>query len=174
MWSASSAGSSPSTRDQLTPAFSNSAPPSSTRATPPPPPGRCQASAPKSFAPSSSASLLQISAWSSWKNFAARSNRSDTRACYHRVERVGSDPPDPCHARLRDHLPQLHVAGVVGAAVADALRDEGALEEDPSPQRTPHVQGLRPPARRLHQARPDPLGDGDLLAARVHRGARGP
>ena len=39
-------GSSPSTFDQLTPAFSNTAPCSRTRATPPPPPGRCHASAP--------------------------------------------------------------------------------------------------------------------------------
>src|SRR4051812_21004234 len=78
MLSASSGGSSPSTLDQLTPAFSNTAPPSSTLATPPPPPGRCQASEPNPVLPSTSASDVQMSDCSSWKNFAARSKRSDT------------------------------------------------------------------------------------------------
>jgi hypothetical protein len=46
---------------------------------------------------------------------------------------VGSASLDPRNARVRDHLPQLHVADVVGATVAHTLWDQGPVEEDPSP-----------------------------------------
>jgi hypothetical protein len=36
---------------------------------------------------------------------------------------VGRDSPPPRDARVRDHLPQLHVADVVGTLVADPLWD---------------------------------------------------
>src|SRR5262249_45584963 len=164
---------------QLPPPFSNTSPPSSTRATPPPPPGRCHASEPKSLPPSISASTRQISACSSEKYFAARSKRSvtvrmlpSTLAVEIRLN-VGSHPPDSRHARVPRHLPQLPVADVVGEAVAHPLQHQQSVEEGQSPQRAPHVQGLRPAARRLHQAGPDPLDHGHVLAARVRRGARG-
>jgi hypothetical protein len=76
-----SSGSSPSTRDQFTPAFSNTAPPSRTRATPPPPPGRSHGSVPKVRAPSIVSSRRQMSLCSSRKNADARSKRLDTRSC---------------------------------------------------------------------------------------------
>ena len=178
MWSASSAGSSPSTLDQLTPAFSNSAPPSRTRATPPPPPGRCQASAPKSLR-----AIERRRAHGRCRTGArGRTSRLDRRGptrAHATIEsrdassdRCGQRFADPRDARVRDHLPQLHVADVVGAAVADAVRDASAGRRSIAATRAA-CSGLRQAARRVHQARPDPVDHGHVPAARVHRGARG-
>ena len=76
---------------------------------------------------------------------------------------MGRPSLDPCDARVRDHLPQLHVADVVGAAVAYALRHASAVEDHPSAQCAAHVQRVRSAARRIHQARPDPVDHGAFL-----------
>ena len=123
MWSASSAGSSPSTLDQFTPAFSNSAPSSRTRATPPPPPGRCHASAAKPVPPSALRGPGRCRSVAPGRTSRAIEQvRHDPHATIDGVAR-------PMWAAIRllratrvfgDHLPQLHVADVVGAAVAES------------------------------------------------------
>ena len=161
----------------LTPAFSNRAPAFEHARYLATAPGALACASAVNTAPAStSASALQMSVWSSEKIFAARSKRSDT--CNMLPSSAAARAWTLMSAAIR-LVRALRVFVVIflsymwqvsWARLWPARLDRRARWKVYQPaQRPADVQGLRPAARGLHQARPDPVDHGDVPAARAHR-----